>query len=108
MANPNPIPFKKTGANANPNGRPKGVPDTKTRLQRLLKLTNQLTNELTASKKLEGFTIAEQMDMVQILKAIEGDTKAYNSVLDRLEGKPQQSTDITSGGKALKGLISVE
>lgn len=97
MANPNPVPFEKTGADANPNGRPKGVPNTKTRLQKLLKLTNNLTNPLTGSKKLEGFTIAEQMDMAQILNAIKGDTKSYNAVIDRLEGKPKQNHE--HGGK---------
>jgi len=95
MANPNPIPFKKTGADANPNGRPKGVPDTKTRLQRLLKLTNNMENPITG--EMEGFSVAEQMDLAQILKAKDGDTKAYSTLVDRLEGKPNQSHEL--GGK---------
>lgn len=109
MGNPNPTPFKKTGADANPNGRPKGVPNTKTRLARLLKLTNNLTNPLTGSKKLEGFSIAEQMDLAQILKAIEGDTGSYKAVLDRLEGMPTQNvqSDITIEVKPILGGLSV-
>lgn len=75
--------------------KPKGVPHSKTRLKRLLELTENLTNPVTG--ELEGFSVAEQMDLAQIIKARKGDTQAYNSIFDRLEGKPQQSisTDLT-------------
>jgi hypothetical protein len=97
-------PFKKgTDERRNMNGRPKGVPHSTTRLRRLLELTENLKNPVTG--EIEGFTIAEQMDLQQIIKARKGDTRAYNALLDRLEGKPMQSTDITSGGKPLPTVI---
>lgn len=86
--NGNLIPPKK-GEVRNPKGYPKGVPHSKTRLKRLLEITQQLTNPITG--ELEGFTVAEQLDLQQIIKARKGDTASYNTIMDRLEGKPQQS-----------------
>lgn len=87
------------GVSGNPKGRPPGIPHSKTRLKRLLELTENLTNPITG--ELEGFSVAEQLDLAQIIKARKGDTTAYKTILDRLEGKPQQFTDITSGGEKL-------
>jgi len=88
--------FKK-GESGNPAGRPKGVPNSKTRLLRLLELVQTKTNPITGDK--EEFTVAEQLDMVMINKAIKGDIRAYQEVMDRLEGKPKQSTEVeVSGG----------
>jgi hypothetical protein len=97
MANEqNLIPAKK-GEVRNPNGRPKGVPNSKTRLLRLLELVQTHTNPITGEK--EEFTVAEQLDMVLINKARKGDIRAYQEVMDRLEGKAKQSTELeVSGG----------
>ena len=97
MANEqNLTPFKK-GQVANPNGRPKGVPNSKTRLLRLLELVTKVRNPVTGED--EEFSIAEQLDMQIIAKARKGDLKAYEIILDRLEGKPKQSTEVeVSGG----------
>ena len=78
----------------NPNGRPKGIPNSKTRLLRLLVLTEQLKNPVTG--EVEGFTVMEQLDMQQIIKARKGDTKAYQLLVERLEGKPQQTVEFTT------------
>jgi len=77
----------------NPNGRPKGVPNTKTRLKRFLELTEKIQNPVTG--ELEDMTVAEVMDLMQIHKARKGDTKAWMALLDRLEGKPAQHLDHT-------------
>lgn len=92
MANEqNLVPF--TGADDPRRGKkPKGVPNTKTRLKRLLLLTEDLTNPIT--KEVEGFTVAEQLDLAQVIKARKGDTRAYTALMDRLEGKPIQSIDM--------------
>jgi hypothetical protein len=97
MANEqNLIPAQK-GEVRNPNGRPKGVPNSKTRLLRLLELVQTKTNPITGEK--EEFTVAEQLDMVLINKAIKGDIRAYQEVMDRLEGRAKQSTELeVSGG----------
>ena len=81
----------KPGVSGNPKGKPKGVPHSKTRLLRLLELTEELKNPVTG--ELEGFTVAEQLDLQQIIKARRGDTRAYTVVMDRLEGKPPQTID---------------
>ena len=62
MANEqNLIPAQK-GEIRNPNGRPKGIPNSKTRLLRLLELVQVKTNPITGEK--EEFTVAEQLDMM--------------------------------------------
>ena len=78
-------------------GRPKGVPNSKTRLLRILELVQKKRNPVTGED--EEFSIAEQMDLQLIKKALNGDLKAYEILLDRLEGKPKQSTELeVSGG----------
>lgn len=82
------------------NGRPKGIPNTKTRLKRLLELEQSIKNPVTG--KDEMFTVAEQMDLAMISKARKGDVRAYNALVDRLEGKAQSSVDVTSLGEKLE------
>jgi hypothetical protein len=102
MANEqNLTPFKK-GEVANPKGRPKGIPNSKTRLLRLLELVQVKTNPITGEK--EEFTVAEQLDMMVLQKAFKGDLRAYQEILDRLEGKPKQTTDITAD---IKGNVQI-
>lgn len=67
----------------------KGKQHSSTRLKRLLYLTENLKNPVTG--ELEGFTVLEQLDLQQIIKARQGDTRSYNSLLDRLEGKPRET-----------------
>ena len=97
MANEqNLIPAKK-GEVRNPNGKPKGVQNSKTRLLRLLELVQKKRNPITGEE--EEFTVLELMDMQIIVKALKGDQKAYQEVMDRLEGKAKQSTELeVSGG----------
>jgi hypothetical protein len=85
-------PFKK-GQSGNPKGYPKGVPNSATRLKRLLELTQKKRN--IATGEMEDFTVIEQMDMALIKKALGGDVIAYREILDRLEGKAKQTMEVT-------------
>ena len=97
MANKNAIPPEhgkfKPGQTGNPNGRPPGVPNTATRLQRFLNLVQKGKNPVT--KEDEEFTVAELMDLQQIAKAMKGDTAAWEKILNRLEGMPKQTNETT-------------
>lgn len=96
MANEqNLIPAKK-GEVRNPKGRGKGVLNSKTRLLRILELVTETKNPVTGET--EEFTIAEQLDMQIIAKARKGDLKAYEILLDRLEGKPKQTSEVELTG----------
>lgn len=81
----------------------KGIPNTKTRLKRLLEIVQDKKNPF--SGEIEGFTVAEQMDMAMILKAVKGDTRAYQALVDRLEGKPDQTVDTNVTGRLNVALV---
>lgn len=109
MANPldNLKPFNSESASeAGKKSSREGIPNTKTRLKRLLKIVQDKKNPFTG--EFEGFTVAEQMDMAMILKAVKGDTRAYQALVDRLEGKPSQSVDMTTGGDKIQPVTIVD
>jgi len=96
MANEqNLTPYPK-GVSGNPAGKPKGVPNSKTRLLRLLELVSVQTNPITGEK--EEFTVAERLDLVVLQKAFKGDLNAYKEILDRLEGRAKQSAELEVTG----------
>ncbi len=74
----------------------------KTLLLRLLELVQKRRNPITGED--EEFTVLELMDMQMISKALRGDQRAYEAVVDRLEGKPKQTTDITAD---IKGNVQI-
>ena len=86
----------KPGETGNPNGRPKGVPNAATRYMRFLQLEQQGKNPVTGET--ETFTLAELMDLRQIKRAIDGDLNAYKEILDRLEGKSVQKSEVDLNG----------
>ncbi len=87
----NPKPFKKGQKEGI--GYPKGIPNAKTRLKRLLSIMIEKKNPL--SGEIENASIADQMDISQIIKALKGDTAAYREVMDRHEGKVKQEIEQT-------------
>jgi hypothetical protein len=102
MPNPENLkPFPK-GVSGNPAGKPKGTQHSKTRLLRILDLVQKKRNPITGEE--EEFTVLELMDMQMIAKALKGDQRAYEAVVDRLEGKPKQTTDITAD---IKGNVQI-
>jgi len=102
MPNPENLkPFPK-GVSGNPAGKPKGTQHSKTRLLRILDLVQKKRNPITGEE--EEFTVLELMDMQMISKALKGDQRAYEAVVDRLEGKPKQTTDITAD---IKGNVQI-
>ena len=100
---PNAVQFQK-GQSGNPNGRPKGRQDNATILKKYL-------NTILKSKDLTGADIEvpawDIMNMRMIAEAIEGNTTAYNAIIDRIEGKPKQSVDSTiNTGKNLNIIVT--
>jgi hypothetical protein len=81
MPNPeNLTPYPK-GVSGNPAGKPKGTQHSKTRLLRILDLVQKKRNPITGEE--EEFTVLELMDMQMIAKALKGDQRAYEAVVDR-------------------------
>ena len=76
--------FKKVQS-GNPNGRPIGSQNSKTILQKFLNLKTDAENPIT--NEIENLTVAEQIHLKQVAKAIDGDLYSYKEIIDRLEGK---------------------
>ena len=93
-------PFKK-GQTGNPNGRPKGSLNASTIIKKWLEASENIKNPATG--KVENLTQMDIMTLSQIQKARKGDTSAFNSLLDRVYGKPKQTLDIdhTTDGESL-------
>lgn len=50
-------------------------------------------------------TAARAIALEQVKKAVKGDLNSTREVTDRTEGKPLQSTDLTTGGEKLEFVI---
>jgi len=104
---PGNTPFKK-GQSGNPAGVKKGTLHASTIIRKWLEAKGPILNPLTG----EEITLSYYDGIVlgQISKALKtGDTAAFNSLVDRLEGKARQSLDIESTVKSLDvGLLSTE
>ncbi len=88
MANEeNLIPYKK-GQSGNPNGRPKGSKNRSTIAKKWLQVEQDLKNPLTGDK--ETMSQEDLMTLALIKKAREGDTQAYQKLLDSAYGAPLQ------------------
>ncbi len=94
--------FKK-GKSGNPNGKPKGTLSSKTILKRFMGIKQDVQNPITGAQ--EKLTVAEILYIQQLAKARKGDLAAFREIMDRWEGKPQQSIDHTSDGEKLPSPI---
>jgi hypothetical protein len=84
-------PFKK-GQSGNPNGRPK-MPDLSEAISKVL-----------ADEK-DGKTALDAVLMALRNKAVKGDVRAAQELLDRAFGKSKQSMDVTTGGEMINKLV---
>lgn len=84
-------PFKK-GKSGNPSGRKPGALSLKTYIKKWLAAEENFENPIT--KEIEKLTQYDILVIQQIAKARKGDTKAFEALLDRVEGKPKQSIDV--------------
>ena len=50
---------------------------------------------------IEAKTIEDILNLAMIKEGVKGNVQAYNAVYDRIEGKPQQKTDITTQGEKI-------
>ena len=88
MANEeNLIPYKK-GQSGNPKGRPVGSKNRSTIAKKWLSVEQDLKNPLTGDK--ETMSQEDLMTLALIKKAREGDTQAYQKLLDSAYGAPLQ------------------
>jgi hypothetical protein len=83
------------GKSGNPKGRPK-LPDIREALAKVL------------AEESNGKTALEMTLNALRMKAVRGDIRAAEALLDRAFGKPRQSIDHTSDGKPLPSSIRIE
>lgn len=87
------------------NGRPPGTRNRSTIARKWLDFEISRTNELTGD--IEKLTAEELITLAMIKKAAQGDSKAYQALMDSGFGKPVQSTDITSNGEPIKQVFKI-
>lgn len=94
MANPENLkPFKKgKDERRNIEGKAKGTPNAKTIIKKWLEAKDKFKNPITGMD--ETLSQYDIIAIQQIAKARKGDTKAFEAVLDRVEGKPKQEIDV--------------
>lgn len=78
----------KKGQSGNPAGPKKGTRSVKSTVRRLLEMTESIKNPLTG--EIEHLTQLEILVIAQMRKARQGSVAAFQALLDRLEGKPNQ------------------
>lgn len=76
----------KGGPSPNPNGRPKKIPEL-----------DKLLADVLGEEK-DGVEAAKAILMALRLKAVKGDVRAAEVLLDRAYGKPKQQTDMNVTG----------
>ena len=76
------------GQSGNPKGPKPGYHHAKTILKKLLATRGAFLNPLTGQQ--EEMSLADALHLTQVFKAATGDTRAYEAVMDRVDGRPAQ------------------
>lgn len=84
------IPVKKGEASRNPAGRKKGSINFKRIIRKILEHKIELTDPITLSKK--EAQIADHISFKLVAMALEGDLKAIEIIMDRVNGKVAQKS----------------
>lgn len=84
-------PFEK-GKSGNPSGRKPGALSLKTYIKKWLSAEEKFQNPIT--EEMETLSQYDIIVLMQIAKARKGDTKAFEVLIDRIEGKPKHELDI--------------
>lgn len=84
-------PFEQ-GQSGNPSGRKPGALSLKTYIKKWLAAEEKFQNPIT--EEIETLSQYDIIVLMQIAKARKGDTKAYEVLTDRIEGKAKQSIDL--------------
>jgi hypothetical protein len=86
-------PFKK-GESGNPKGRPVGSKNRSTVAKKWLSVEQDLKNPLTS--EIETMSQEDLMTLALIRRAREGDTQAYQKLMDSAYGQPIQQIEQTN------------
>jgi septum formation inhibitor-activating ATPase MinD len=100
------VPFTKDDPRINRKGAPKGVQQSKTRFLKFLEVMVNMKNPITG--EMEDISLIERMDLAQFHKALKGDTRAYQEIMDRLEGKSVQHNIIEEVEKPIFKQIDLD
>jgi len=84
---------REKGDKALPNAGHPGGQNTKTRLNRILAQKYKRINPLSGEE--EPFTVAEMLDMAIVSEGLSGNVRAYQEIIDRIEGKITQPIEHT-------------
>jgi hypothetical protein len=85
------------GQSGNPSGKPKGTKHVKTIIKKYLSAAVDGVNPLDGTSG--PLTAQERIVLSAIVKALEGDDRAREDLLNRVYGKPKETIDQTMKGK---------
>jgi len=94
MANEENLKMFQKGESGNPKGRPVGSKNRSSIAKRWLSVEQNLKNPLTS--ELEDMSQEDLMTLALIKKAREGDTQAYQKLMDSAYGQPIQQIEQTN------------
>lgn len=95
----------KPGESGNPNGVPKGTRQMRTIIREIFETEILAVDPKTNEPR--KMTMGEAIAMAQFKQATKGNTKAFNALLDRLEGKVAQPLS-GPNGEPLTGLAPLQ